>query len=251
MILIIPALHIANGKCLRTAEGAHGTEGRYPSDPRQVARLWRGENAKALHVVVTDMDQTGIRAQQQMLREIVTAVDIPLQLAGGFSDVEDVRIAIEDIGVYRVVIDFPEERDPAFIPELLDRYGPRKIVIAMEIEDGMLCMHGRRAEFDALDSALHLKERGVQRVIITDSGARARGSGPDTDMLLLLAERTNLSITLNGSVRHFHDLRIIQDLHPRKIDSIILDEALYSNSFPCQKIWRMVERELIAQHKLL
>ena len=253
MILIIPALHIAEGHCLRTAEDETGTGDMYPRDPADVARLWRGENAKALHVVVEDMARTGIAAQREMLQRIVRAVDIPIQLAGGISSAEDVDVAISEIGAYRVVIGSTAASDPDLLSAVFDRYGPRRIVIALDVDGDRLRPDdpSQRGEEDAIAFALRMKDRGVQRLIVTDVGPRKSLEGPPAEFLLMLAERTNLSVTLNGSVRHYHDLQIIQDLHPRKIDSIILDEALYSNSFPCQKIWRKAERQLIEQQKLL
>lgn len=253
MILIIPALHISEGRCIRTAEDETGAGDMYPRDPIDVARLWRGENAKALHVVVEDMAHTGVDAQRELLRRITRAVDIPIQLAGGIGSAEDVHLAINEIGAYRVVIGSAATKDPDLLPTLLDRYGPRRIVIALDVEGVLLRPRdpAQRGDEDAVSFAQRMKERGVQRLIVTDVGARISMEGPPTEFLLMLAERTNLSVTLNGSVRHYHDLQIIQDLHPRKIDSIILDEALYSNSFPCQKIWRKAERQLIAKQKLL
>ncbi len=253
MILIIPALHIAEGRCLRTAEDETGAGDMYPRDPADVARLWRGENAKALHVVVEDMARTGIAAQRELLQRIVRSVDIPIQLAGGISSAEDVQIAINEIGAYRVVIGSAAAKDPALLSTLFEHYGPRRIVIALDVDGSQLQPHdpAQSEDEDAVDFALQMKARGVQRLIVTDVGTRKSLDGPPTEFLLMLAERTNLSVTLNGSVRHYNDLKIIQDLHPRKIDSIILDEALYSNSFPCQKIWRKAERELIAQQKLI
>jgi phosphoribosylformimino-5-aminoimidazole carboxamide ribonucleotide (ProFAR) isomerase len=88
-------------------------------------------------------------------------------------------------------------------------------------------------------------------VVVRDASAGAPLQDEFVAFLLSLAERTNLSVTLNGSVREYKDLTLLQNVHPRKIDSIILDEALYSNAFPCQKIWRIAEQQLLAQHKLL
>lgn len=260
MILIIPALHIADGKCLRTAKGEAGTEGMYPLDPIAMARLWRGENAKALHVAVEDAG--GIEGQRELLHGIAAAVDIPIQVAGGIRSAEQVRIAIDEIGAYRVMLQASLLDEKEQLPMLLERYGPRKIVIAMDVDAatagtaGDASTEAASPDFAARRDAVftyaqHLKDQGVQRLIVRVTGAEKIPFGPPAEFLLMLAERTNLSVTLNGSVRHFHDLKIIQDLHPRKIDSIILDEVLYSNAFPCQRIWRRAERQLMAQHKLL
>jgi phosphoribosylformimino-5-aminoimidazole carboxamide ribotide isomerase len=252
-MLIIPALHISEGRCLRTAIGEEGTEGCYPVDPVQVAKMWRGENAKALHVVGLDFCSAGIKSERALLSEMVQAVDITIQIAGEINSIEDVRIALEDIGLYRVVIGADRVRDRSFMESLVRRYGPRKIVAALELNENDVSLEsgGDPGLGDLFLIAEYLRNIGVQRIVFSDKRSTAQSSGPPLNLLHSLVERTNLSVTLNGSVRHYEDMRLLQELHPRKIDSIILDEALYSNAFPCQKIWRRAEQQLIAQQRLL
>lgn len=252
-MLIIPALHIRKGQCTRTAEGETGTEGRYPLDPVQLARLWRGENAKALHVAGLDGGGAGLRVSFAALADIVSAVDIPVQFAGAFAHADEVAGAFEDAGVSRVVIPASMVRDGDVLALLLDRFGPRKIVAEAAVDGAKIISHGSGSEEGEgwTMLAAQWKTAGLQRIVVTDSSGHAPLRGVFAEFLLSLAERTNLSVTLNGSVRDYQDLSLLQNLHPRKIDSIILDEALYSNAFPCQKIWRKAEQQLIAQHKLL
>ncbi len=251
-MLIIPALHIRKGRCIRTAQGEDGTEGRYPMEPVAVARLWRGENAKALHVVGLDHAE-GERQQLDVLKSIVDAVDIPVQLAGQFFRIEDIAVAFEEAGASRVVLSTSFVKDEEVLRSLLAQFGPRKIVIEMEIDSKEIISAGTAAAYGEaiLERAIAWKQLGLQRIVVSDTGGQNSLFGAVSQFLLSLAERTNLSVTLNGFVRDYKDLKLLQNLHPRKIDSIILDEALYSNAFPCQKIWRKAEQQLIAQHKLL
>ena len=251
-MLVIPAMHIRSGCCTRTAVGEPGTEGLYPVTPIEVARLWRGENAKALHVVCLDFAGAGDGTQLRQLRELVLAVDIAIQLGGVLRSEEDVRIALEDIGVYRVVLD-PVVFPPGGVLEgLLERYGPRRIVVGMDVEGDEIILgsDGDARRMSAVEYARDLSERGVQRVLVTFRQPKENPPGPPFEFLLCLAETTNLSITLNGSVRRYRDLKQLQELNPRKIDSVILDEVLYTNVFPCQRIWRLAEQQLLAQQRL-
>ncbi|MBE0644120.1 MAG: hypothetical protein IH600_08570 [Bacteroidetes bacterium] len=252
-MLVVPAMHIRSGSCTRTAIGEPGTEGLYPFSPVQVARLWRGENAKALHVVCLDPALQSDGAQADLLREVVLAVDIAVQLGGVFTSMDDVRLALDDIGVYRVVVDPAVFALGGELDELLAKYGPRKIVVGLDVVDGEIISResGSPMRVDAAAFAKRLGKSGIQRVLVTEKGAKENIAGPPVNFLLCLAESTNLSITLNGSVRHYRDLKLLQNLHPRKIDSVVLDEVLYANVFPCQRIWRLAEQKLLAQHKLL
>lgn len=250
-MLVIPAMHIRGGCCTRTAVGEPGTEGLYPLAPVDVARLWRGENAKALHVVCLDFADAVNNGLVPQLRELVQAVDIAVQLGGVFGSEEDVRVAMEDIGVYRAVL------DPAGFPlggsldGLLRHYGPRRIVVGVRVLDGMIIPGARGGDpEEATAFVSRLAAAGVQRILLTDAASEENPSGPPFDILRSLAESTNLSITLNGSVRHYRDLKLLQQLHPRKVDSVVLDDVLYANVFPCQRIWRLAERQLLAQQRL-
>jgi len=249
-MLIIPAMHIRAGRCVRTAIGESGTEGKYPSDPVSVARMWRGENAKALHVVSTDSAVCPLTEQTDMLRAVVEAVDIPLQYAAAFTDIDQVRLVLEDIGVYRVVVTGSNAGDFDFISTLIGRYGPRKIIVEIETDgEHVVFPAAYVGEDEHAKLPLHeLRRLGVQRIVISTRNISLQ---PPVDFLLSVVEETNLSITLNGFIRHYRDLRTVQNIHPQKIDSIILDDVLYFNAFPCQKIWRLAEQQLMAERRFL
>lgn len=250
-MLVIPAMHIRSGSCTHTAVGEPGTEGLYPVTPVDVARLWRGENAKALHVVCLDFEGRASGVQTAQLRELVQAVDIAIQLGGIFRTEDDVRVALEEIEVYRVVLDAQVFPAGGPLESLLQRYGPRRIVVGLEV-DGTEIMQAcdSRHREESIHHALDLAGMGVQRILLSVRGRKENPEGPPLEFLRSLTETTNLSITLNGSVRHYRDLKLLQQLNPRKIDSVVLDEVLYSNVFPCQRIWRIAERQLLAQQRL-
>ncbi|MBR9977783.1 MAG: hypothetical protein KFH87_06800 [Bacteroidetes bacterium] len=252
-MLVIPAIHIHKGSCLRTAVGESGTEDRYPVSPVDVARLWRGENAKALHVVCHDFSGGRDGRHIRVLRDLVDAVDIPVQLGGVFVSEEDVFSAFDDIGVYRIVLDASLFMRVDRLALLLDQFGPRRIVAGLDVVDGYINYRDSDGSHrvDAVEIAGRLSEQGVQRVFVTVWDKKEKIKKPPEHILLCLAEKSNLSVTLNGSVRHYRDLKLLQNLYPRKIDSVVLDEVLYTNAFPCQRIWRLAEQKLISQHSLL
>jgi len=251
-MLIIPAIHISGGLCLYTANGEAGTEGKYPCDPAALAKLWRVENAKSLHVVDLDSIREGRQIRRPLVRAVVEAVDIPVQLAAGFRTLEEVHRVFRDCGIYRAVIGSEMAGDSGFIASLIGIYGPRRIVVALDAEGERLVLRGRQRETwpPLEDVAGRLREAGVQRIVLGDASASPHASAPPLDLLRRLADNSGLSITVRGFVRAYPDLKNLQDLRPRKIDSIILDEALYSNAFPCQKIWRLAEKALIERHRL-
>ncbi|MDX9759660.1 MAG: HisA/HisF-related TIM barrel protein [Bacteroidota bacterium] len=254
-MLVIPAMHIRGGCCTRTAVGEPGTEGEYPLTPVELARLWRGENAKALHVGCFEFDTWMEGVQARQLREVVQAVDIAVQLAAPFENADAVRVALDGIGVYRVVLDAARFSPGGALDELIGRYGPRRIVVGIDVPDPDDSdddpVRATAANERHIDLVRRLEGAGVHRVFVTRQGQTENLRPPPVKFLLCLTETTNLSITLNGSVRNYRDLKQIQSLSPRKLDSVVLDEVLYTNVFPCQRIWRLAEQQLIRQHRLL
>ncbi len=249
-MLIIPAIHISSGCCTRTVTGEKGTEGQYPVDPAILARLLRGENAKSLHVVDLDSIETGGAINVERIRQLVASVDIPVILAASFRTATDVREAFTGCGVYRVLVQAEKSLDRVFLEELVSKFGPRRIVASLDTKnDQVLFPSGQASTVTALDAAKAMERAGVQRIVLFESSAAKEG--PPVRLLQSLADNTSLSITVDGGVRDYRDLKLLQSLRPKKIDSIILDEALYCNAFPCQKIWRIAEKSMLERRELL
>ncbi|HOJ05527.1 MAG TPA: HisA/HisF-related TIM barrel protein [Bacteroidota bacterium] len=239
-MLIIPAMHIVEGRCSRLPDGRPGTEHAYPDDPALMARVWRGENAKALHVSAAESEDA--ERVLDCLRRICAAVDIPVQFEAAGRDEHFIATLLEEVGLYRCMLDAQTSMHEMEAELLLARFGPRKVVASVRCP----AVTASVGEQDALlRSAQQLIKHGFQRVVLD---LRAWTEGPPESFLHSLCERTMLSVTLFGGVRHYHDLKLVQSLHPRKIDSIILDEAVYSNAFPCQAIWRLAEERMISRN---
>lgn len=250
-MLIIPSLAIEGRMCATTATGEEGTHGKYPHDPIAVAKMWRSENAKAIYVKDIDGECLGKIGNVDLIREISTALDITVILDGGMESYEDVRMAFNELGVYRVIIGGSILKDMKIVKEVLLEFGPRRVVIPLVVEDGAVLGEGSELleNIDPVVCAVQLKENGVQRIQYHDRSAQKGNEGPPYETMYNLVKESKLSVTVQGMVRNFQDLKRLQTLMPAKIDSLILGEPLYINAFPCQRIWRIAEKSLIDQQK--
>lgn len=246
-MLILPAIHILNGRCVHRVAGEQAAEALYVDDPVTRTLLWRGENAKALHVVDLDGARSGHRVNAQCIQRMVESVDIAIQLAGGFRTHESVSEVLTGLGIYRVVVGTLAVEQPALLEKLLADFTARKIVVGIDSAHGFVQTHGRerQAALTSVDHARRMKELGVERIVFTDVEHVWKKLGPPIEELKRIAGETGLCITLNGSVRHYADLKLVQSLQTERVDSLILTEALYANAFPCQEIWRQSERLLM------
>lgn len=245
MILVIPAIDLRQGKCVRLVQGEAGTDKIYSDDPTKMAIVWRGENFKALHVVDLDGAFEGRPVNFAALKSIVDAVDIPVEFGGGLRTYENVKAAF-DIGIYRAIIGTVAVNDEELLIRLLQEFGPRRIAVGIDMLDGIVQIKGWKnsSGISAIELGKKLKERGVARVIYTDISRDGTLKGANIEAMKEFAVQTGLRVTASGGVKSYLDLIHLQELEPFGVDSIIVGKALYENKFPCVELWRLNEKVL-------
>jgi phosphoribosylformimino-5-aminoimidazole carboxamide ribotide isomerase len=242
-LLVIPSIDIKDGKTVRVVKGIpelHCEE--YGNDPVDMARIWRTENAKLIHVVDFDGASDHSRKNFKIIEEICSSVIIPVEFAGGIRTFDDAKQMME-IGISRLAINtMAIENRPDFI-KTLEHFGPLKVVISLDIVDEEIVTRGRRIKTGIryLDFAKEISDLGVERFIVTDVNTNGMMTGPNIEMSKKVAEITGAKITHSGGIRNKDELMDLQNLIPIGIDSVIIGRALYENRFPCQKLWRVAE----------
>lgn len=248
MLLVIPAIDIKGGKCVRLVQGLPDTETIDSDDPVKMAILWRGENAKTLHVVDLDGALEGKMKNLDVIKKIVQTVDIPIQLSGGIRTDEQVKEFL-NCGIYRIVIGAIAVENPDFIKRLIDEFGPRKIVVGIEAKNGLVQIpqYARKKDsgLTAISLVLMMKQIGVERIVYTDITRVGTMTGPNFKAIKELAENARLKITASGGISGYPDLKKMEELEPLGVDSVIIGRALYENKFPCQQLWRICEKDLM------
>lgn len=245
MLLILPAIDIKDGRCVRLVQGALGTEKIYSDDPVQMAILWRGENAKTLHVVDLDGAFDGKMKNLDVLERMMKAVDIPIQIGGGIRTYEQVKKLFE-IGIYRIVIGTAAIDDPELVSKCVKDFGARKIVVGIDAKNGVVMTKGwqENTGIEAVSLALNMKSLGVCRIVYTDIARDGMLSGPNYEAIQHIAQKTGLRVTASGGISGYQDLIKLQELEKFGVDSVIVGKALYENRFSCQALWRANEQEL-------
>lgn len=241
MILIIPVLRIKNGKCVYRIKYSDGTF--CTDDPIEVARMWRRENAKMLHISDVDGIETGILKNISIIREIIKLLDIPIEVGGGIRTIEQAQTAI-DAGVYRILIGSLFLEKPTVAIQMLDKFGTNRIVIGMAIENNKLisAIKFNESTFETIDAIQNARYLGFTRIIYKDVIIENNTTRPNFQSIKEFAKRSEMKITYTGGIRDVQDLLAIQELKNNGVDSVIIGKALYENKFPCQNIWRFCEK---------
>ncbi len=246
-LLVIPSIDIKNGKCVRTVQGIPELDCyEYGNNPVEMAKIWRAENAKMIHVVDFDGAHERSKRNYNVIEEICSSVVIPVEFAGGLRSVQDAD-EIMKTGVIRVAVNTMtiENRDE-FI-KLLEKYGPSKVVVTLDILGEELLIRGRSTKtgISYRTFSMEMFKLGVKRFIVCDISRNGTQLGPNISLSKEIAELTGAKVTHAGGIRNKDELMDIQNLIPMGVDSVIVGRALYENRFPCQKLWRVAESGII------
>ncbi len=243
-MLVIPVIDIRNGRSVRMVEGLEDKTVYYSESPLSMARLFRKENAKVIHISDLDGAVSGKRKNYELIKEITETVGVPIQLGGGIRTFEIAKQLISELGVYRIVIGTSAIDNIDLVKKLLDEFGKSKVAISVDVRNGYLVKDGwgNVTNIHSLEFALGMKTLGVERIIYQDVSRVGTLTGPDIEGLKNIAVETGLKVTAAGGISNYQDLSKIQGLEKHGVDSVMMSRSLYENKFPCQAIWRMQEK---------
>jgi phosphoribosylformimino-5-aminoimidazole carboxamide ribotide isomerase len=223
---IVPSIDLSEGKVVRVVQGDLAQKTVYADDPVACARTWAERGATRLHVVDLDGAVAGESRHGDLVRAIVDALDIPVQVAGGIRRVE-AALAWLDAGADRVVLGTKALTDPAFLDEVVASLGPR-LVVAPDARGREVRVAGwtRGSGEDVVDAAKRLAGAGVVRLLVTDIARDGVLAGPNVELLAEVAEASGLPVIASGGVSKVDDLRALAAAPG--IEAAIIGRALYT-----------------------
>jgi phosphoribosylformimino-5-aminoimidazole carboxamide ribotide isomerase len=242
-MLIIPAIDLREGKCVRLTQGRADKATIYGDDPVDVARMFEQAGAHMLHVV--DLDGAFSKANspnRKLLGEIIRAVSIPVQFGGGIRTRRDARHVLE-LGASRIVIGTMAVESPTLLQNVLRQFAPAQIAVGIDARNGKIVTRGWLTEetIEAQSLARKVAGMGAMRIVYTDTLRDGTLSGPNIDQACLIAKASGLRVTASGGVSSLEDLRQLKAAGASGIDSVIIGKALYEGKFTLQQALRAVE----------
>ena len=229
-MIIIPAVDIKGGKCVRLLQGRMDAETVFGEDPVAMARKWESAGASLIHVV--DLDGAIQKSPQNLasIRNIVEQVKAPIQVGGGIRNEDTVQMYM-DLGVSRAVIGTEAIRNPALIQRLCNRY-PGQIVVAIDARNGRVAIEGwtETTGVEAVTLAKQFENVGVAAINFTDIHRDGMQTGPNIEETRRLAEAVCIPVVASGGVSSLEDIKNIFSLKSSGVTGIIVGKALYSGS---------------------
>ena len=226
-MIIFPAIDIKNGKCVRLKQGVKDDETIYFDNPVEVAKRWESEGAEYLHLVDLDGAFDGKPQNLEVVKDIVKALDIPVELGGGIRDEEIAKMYV-DIGVSRIIIGTQAVKDLGFIEKLLALYD-EKVCVSIDAKDGIVCTEGwvESSNIEALELAAKLERLGLSTLVYTDISKDGMMSGPNFDMLNVLNLHLNMDIIASGGIASVTHLKKLEEMN---LYGAITGKALYEGT---------------------
>ena len=226
-MLVIPAIDIKSGRCVRLFQGRADRETVYSEDPAAMARKWAGEGAELLHVVDLDGAFEGEPKNWETVKGIISSVSTPLELGGGIRSLETVETLLAG-GVFRVIIGSRSADSLDFLEEIFREF-KKRIVPSIDVRDGRVLIKGWAEETDrkATDLGRDLKKIGFKLAIYTDTTVDGTLRGPNLSGIENFLDQTGLKMIAAGGISRLEDIIQLKRLERKGLTGVITGKAIY------------------------
>lgn len=230
-MIIIPAIDIKEGRCVRLRQGRMDDETIFSENPVEVADRWIDEGAKRIHLVDLDGATSGAPRNFSIIKEIATNhPDIPIQVGGGIRDEDTVQEYLE-CGVQYVIIGTRAVTAPHFVNDLCLEF-PNHIIVGLDAKNGKVAIDGwsKLSHHDVVDLAQHFESDGVAAIVFTDVSRDGMMQGLNVESTVELAAAIHIPVIASGGVTTIDDIKNICSTDEEGIIGAIVGRALYEGT---------------------
>jgi phosphoribosylformimino-5-aminoimidazole carboxamide ribotide isomerase len=232
-VIVIPAIDLRGGRCVRLFRGDVEAETTYDDDPVEVAKRFETDGARRLHVV--DLDAAREEGtNREVVKDICRNVAIPVQLGGGLRTIDAIDDALE-AGAARAILGTAAALDPGFVADAVRRFGDR-VVVAVDVKDGRVMTHAWREDGPPLEDAVRsLQEANVPRLLVTSIVRDGTMDGPDLELCRRMLELTDRPVIASGGVRVAADVWALREVG---VEAVVVGKAMYSGTLRIEEVVR-------------
>jgi phosphoribosylformimino-5-aminoimidazole carboxamide ribotide isomerase len=229
-VIIIPAIDLKDGRCVRLEQGDFRRVTVYSDDPVGIAKKWRENGAERIHVVDLDGSVTGSPKNADVIRDIVEECGLPIEVGGGIRDMKTIEAYIS-MGVNWVILGTMALRDKDFVREASDTY-KGGIILGIDANDGKAAIQGwtERTSESAVDIAKGYEGYGLAAIVYTDIKRDGMGTGVNIEATRDLAQSVDVPVIASGGVSSVEDIRRLREIEKFGVMGVIIGRALYSGA---------------------
>jgi len=230
-MLIIPAIDLKDGACVRLRQGVMGDSTVYGDDPVAMAKRWVDAGTRRLHLV----DLNGAFDGKPVNGDAVTAIaraypELPIQIGGGIRSLDTIEQYIA-AGVNYLIIGTKAVKEPAFVSEACRAF-PGHIIVGLDAKDGLVATDGwaEVSDIKAVELAKRFEQDGVESIVYTDISRDGMMQGVNVEQTLAMAQASSIPVIASGGITNMDDIRALQQVSPQGILGAITGRAIYEGT---------------------
>ncbi|MBW1678889.1 MAG: 1-(5-phosphoribosyl)-5-[(5-phosphoribosylamino)methylideneamino]imidazole-4-carboxamide isomerase [Deltaproteobacteria bacterium] len=241
-MLIIPAIDLKNGKCVRLEQGEMRKETVFSHHPPEIARNWEALGAEMLHLVDLDGAFSGAPQNKEVIQEIRQAINIPIQLGGGIRTLKTIDLYLK-MGIDRVILGTIAYQHKKFLSEACSIF-PSQIVVGIDARDGKVAIKGwaEQTHLSAIDLARRCEKEGVAAIIYTDIKRDGMLTGVNLSATRMVAQTVSIPVIASGGVATLKDIVNIMPLAEDGVMGVITGRALYEGTIDLAEALQVVKK---------
>jgi len=226
--MIIPAVDILGGRCVRLHQGDYDKETVYYDRPADAAKVWEDQGAELIHLVDLDGAHDGLPENLDAIAEIIHEVDVPLEIGGGIRTIETIQRYFS-LGISRIVVGTKALQDPVWLANVTRRF-PGRIVVDIAARDGRVAVQGwvETSDVDAFEFAKQVDALPLRAIVFTDVATDGAMSGPNIPALERMTEAVETPVVASGGISTLEDVERVAQLH---VEGMIIGRALFDGAF--------------------
>ncbi|TAL23754.1 MAG: 1-(5-phosphoribosyl)-5-[(5-phosphoribosylamino)methylideneamino]imidazole-4-carboxamide isomerase [Nitrospirae bacterium] len=227
-MLVIPAIDLKDGQCVRLLQGRKDAVTSYSNDPASTAKRWESCGAKLLHVVDLDGAFTGSQKNFEAIKKIREAVAMDIEVGGGIRDIKKIDELV-GIGINRIILGTAVIENPTLLTESVRKY-PGKVIVGIDAKDGKVAVRGwvEVTEVDAKKLARDVEKIGAAGIIYTDISRDGMLTGPNIQAMREMVETVKIPVIASGGVSSMEDIKALKAI--KNLWGVITGKAIYSGA---------------------
>ncbi|PLX90450.1 MAG: 1-(5-phosphoribosyl)-5-[(5-phosphoribosylamino)methylideneamino]imidazole-4-carboxamide isomerase [Desulfuromonas sp.] len=243
-MIILPAIDLKAGKCVRLEQGLMDRDTVYNDDPAAQARIWQEQGGEFLHIVDLDGAFAGVPKNRAAIKAIVEAIEIPSELGGGIRDLQTIEAYLE-LGLTRVILGTVAKENPALVAEACKMF-PGQIVVGIDAKDGLVAVRGWAdvTAKQATELAKEMEGLGVEAIIYTDIARDGMLQGPNITATQKLAEAVSVPVIASGGLSSLDDIRRLMAIEASGVTGVIAGKAIYNGAIDLRQAVALTRQEI-------
>lgn len=238
-MIVLPAIDIKDGNCVRLVKGDYSTASKVADDPYDVAESFVKAGAEWIHMVDLDGAKDGKRKNSELIADVVKSTDVKVEVGGGIRDMETIEFYLEN-GIDRVILGSAAVKDQHFVIDAVNNFDD-KIVVGIDAKNGLVCAEGwtDKSELNYINLARQMEQIGVKTIVFTDIEQDGTLGGPNLIQLKKLSDNVSCDIIASGGISSLQDIIKLSELN---LYGAITGKAVYSGNLDLENAIKIASK---------